>query len=102
VADDDYRLVRMAGDQFIYKGEETCLNVDQGLATREADLDWSRPPEGIELGMSSGGLHMGQALEEAIVNVEQAFVGLSRQGSYGGQRRDRLSCTKEGTGVEGR
>ena len=80
MTDQGDRLAGMMGGQFVQQSVKTCLDGRQTFSTWEAHLARPGAPLGIGLGMSGLGFRVGQALQLAVVDVQQSAMGLHGQG----------------------
>jgi DnaJ family protein C protein 28 len=98
----DYRLALVTGGHVAQQAQEASPDIDQALATGKADLAGAGAPQCKSLGIGCSCLLARKPLEMAIVNVEQASMGLHGQSQPAGQRFDGLAGAEERTGVQGR
>lgn len=79
MADEDKPFSRMAGSHLADKRLDAGLDIGKAFTLWKPNLARSHAPSSIELRVEISCFGVGQALETAIVDVQQARVGLDRQ-----------------------
>jgi len=100
VANQGDGLISMAMSQLFEHGQKAGLNVSQAFAAGEMNLTGCALPSCILLGIGRRRFRECQALEPAIVDIDQAVVKLDRQAQLPAQWFKRLPRAEEWAGIE--
>ncbi len=93
-------LLRMEIGQIFEHVQEAGLNVEQAFAAGKMNLTGCTLPSRVLLGIGRSRFRVRQALESAIVDIDQPVVRLDRQAQITGEWLKRLSRPEEWTGIE--
>jgi len=100
VANQGDGLFRMAMSQLFEHGQKAGLNVSQAFAAGKMNLTGCTLPLCILLRIDRSRFRVCQALEPAVVDIDQAVVRLDLQAQLPGQWFNRLPCAEEWARIE--